>query len=432
MIAFIVAVILLGILVVVHEGGHFVVAKLSRISAPIFSIGFGPKLFSFKKGETEYRISAIPFGGYVKLKGMEPGEYSEEENAFYNKSPLIRLGVVLAGPISNFILGFLIFWLMIVFTGIEVPPFTKVGKVEKGSVAEKSGIEKGDSIIFVNGRQVKDFYDIENLIGKGNVDITFIRDGKQLNAHIPGIKKELGISPFYPPIVGQVEKNSPADSLGLKKGDRILIIGGKKISEWEDMKNIVANAPGKRLTVQWEHNGKILSGNVVPKKVQSLRNDSLVYIGILGIVSYSKTKKIPFYRTFIEGGRRAVYSTYQMLYNLGLIIKRKVSAKALGGPVAIVYLTGKSLEFGWKNLFAFFALISINLFIVNLIPLPPLDGAHALLSLFEIVVRKKPGKKAMQVIEQIGFVIIILLILLVFYNDTIRFGGKFISRFFGK
>ena len=432
MIAFIVAVILLGILVIVHEGGHFIVAKLSRISAPLFSVGFGPKILSFKKGETEYRISAIPFGGYVKLKGMEPGEYSEEENAFYNKSPLIRLGVVLAGPISNFILGFLIFWLMIVFTGIEVPPFTKVGKVEKGSIAEKSGIEKGDSIVYVNGKEVKDFYDIEKSVARGNIDVILIRAGKRLSVHIPKIKKELGISPFYPPIVGQVEKNSPADSLGLKKGDRILIINGKKIYEWENMKSIVANSPGKKLTIQWEHSGKILSGNIIPKKVQSLKDDSLVSIGILGIVSYSKTKRISLYRTFIEGGRRTIYSTYQMLYNLGLIIKRKVPAKALGGPVAIVYLTGKSLEFGWKNLFAFFAFISINLFIVNLIPLPPLDGAHALLSLFEIFTRKKPGKKAMQVIEQIGFVVIIILILLVFYNDTLRFGGKFISRFFRK
>jgi len=432
MIAFIAAVILLGILVVVHEGGHFIVAKLSKISAPIFSIGFGPKLISFKKGETEYRISAIPFGGYVKLKGMEPGEYTEEENAFYTKSPLVRLGVVLAGPFSNFVFGFFIFWMMIVFTGIEVPPFTKVGNIEKTSIAEKAGIEKGDSIISVNGKKVKDFYDIENLVGKGNTDIVLIRAGKRLNFHIPKIKKDLGISPFFLPIVGQVEKHSPADSLGLKRGDRILMINGGKISEWEDMKNIVANSPGERLTIQWKHNNKILSGNIVPKKVQSIKNDSIVSIGILGIVSYGKTRRIPFYLTFIEGGKRAVFSTYQMLYNLGLIIKRKVSAKELGGPVAIVYLTGKSLEFGWKNLFAFFALISINLFIVNLIPLPPLDGAHALLSVFEIISRKKPNKKTMEVIEQIGFVIIILLVILVFYNDTVRFGGKFIHRFFGK
>ncbi len=432
MIAFIVAVILLGILVVVHEGGHFIVAKVSKISAPIFSIGFGPKIFSFKRGETEYRISAIPFGGYVKLKGMEPGEYTEEENAFYSKSPLIRLGVVLAGPISNFILGFLIFWMMIIFTGVEVPPFTKVGGIEKASTAEKSGIEKGDSIISVNGKKVKDFYDIENLIGKGNVEVALIRENKKLDVHIPRIKKGLGILPFFPPIVGQVEKHSPADSLGLKNGDRILMINGKKIDEWEDMKNIVANSPGKRLSIQWKHNGKMFSGNIVPKKAQSIKNDSIISIGILGIVSYSKTKRIPLYLSFIEGGKRAIFSTYQMLYNLGLIIKRKVSAKELGGPVAIVYLTGKSLEFGWKNLFAFFAIISINLFIVNLIPLPPLDGAHALLSLVEMITKKKPNKKAMEIIEQIGFVIIMLLIILVFYNDTVRFGGKFIGRFFGK
>jgi len=432
MVAFIIAIILLGILVIVHEGGHFIVVKILKISAPIFSIGFGPKIFSIKKGETEYRISAIPFGGYVKLEGMEPGEYSQEEGSFYNKSPWIRLGVVLAGPISNFVLGFLIFWGMIVFTGIEVPPFTKVGNVEKGSIAEKLGINEGDSIIFVNDKEVEDFYDVENFVGRGNVDITFIRGGKRFNVHIPKIKKGLGITPFYFPIIGQVEKNSPADSLGLKKGDKILVIDGEKISKWEDMKHIVANSPGKRLTIKWEHNGKILSGNIAPKKVQSLQNDSIVYIGILGIVSSSKTKRIPFYLTFIEGGRRAIFSTYKMLYNLGLIVKRRVSAKALGGPVAIVYLVGKSLEFGWKNLFAFFALISINLFIVNLIPLPPLDGAHALISLFEIVARKKPDKKVMQVVEQIGFIIIIILILLVFYNDTVRFGGKFIHRFLGK
>jgi len=432
MIAFIVAVILLGVLVIVHEGGHFIVAKLSRISAPIFSIGFGPKIISFKKGETEYRLSAIPFGGYVKLKGMEPGENTEDKDAFYNKSPFIRLGVVLAGPFSNFVLGFFIFWLMIVITGIEVPPYTKVGIVEKGSIAEKSGIERSDSIIIVNGREVKDFYDIQRFIGKGNADIVIIRKGKRLNVHIDKIKGNLGISPFFSLIVGQIERHSPADSLGLKRGDRILMIKGKTITEWEEMKNIVANAPEETLSIKWKHNNEILSGNIVPKKVKSIQNDSIVNIGILGIVSFSKTRRIPFYLTFIEGGRRALFSTYQMLYNLGLIIKRKVSAKALGGPVAIVYLTGKSLEFGWKNLFAFFALISINLFIVNLIPLPPLDGAQGLLSIFEIIFRKKPGKKTMQVIEQIGLIVIILLILFVLYNDTVRFGGKFIGKFFGK
>lgn len=432
MIAFIVAIVLLGILVVVHEGGHFIAAKISKISAPIFSIGFGPKILSFKKGNTEYRISAVPFGGYVKLKGMEPGEYSEDEDAFYRKSPWLRLAVVSAGPFSNFILGFFIFWLMIVFTGIEIPPFTKVGQIEKGSIGEKIGMEKGDSIISVNGKKVNDWYDIEHLIGNGNLEIVFVRKGKYFNIHIPEIRKGLGVSPFYPPIVGQVEKNSPADSLGLKRGDRILVIQGQKITEWEDMKKIVSSSPGKRLSIQWERNGNILSGEIIPKKVQTLQNDSLRNVGILGIVSYAKAKKLPFYLTFVESCKRTGFSTYQMLYNLRLIIKRKVSPKALGGPLAIVYLTGKSLEFGWKNLFAFFAFISINLFIVNLIPLPPLDGAHALLSIFEIISKKKPSKKTMQVIEEIGFVIIIILILLVFYNDTIRFGGKFIRRVFRK
>jgi len=412
-ISIIIAVIFLGILVFLHEYAHFIIAKKSGIKVPIFSIGFGPPIYKKQVGETEYRICAIPFGGYVKLSGMEPNELKGEDYEFYSKKPLIRILVLIGGPFANIFTGFLIYLFVIWFAGIDTPRTTMV------EPTSKSVFEKGDKILELNNETIKDWFDIEKYTQDSNTVV--IKRGTE--------RKKLRVSksvmdsllPLFPPVIGGVEKEGPAYKLGLNKGDTILSINGRNIQYWEDMRSIISSSPGESLIITYKSRGEIKKGVIIPTKTKMMQGDSIITIGIIGVLTPFKSKRISLPSSLKFASLQFIDTSTKIFRVFGLLARRKVSPRELGGPLSIVYLTKKSLNWGWKNLFFFLAYITINLGIINLIPIPPLDGSHALLGLIEMITRKKPNQKWLNSLEAIGFFILIFIMLYVTMNDILRF-----------
>jgi regulator of sigma E protease len=346
------AVIGLGLLIVFHEFGHFLLAKLSGVGVLTFSVGFGPKLWVIKKGETEYALSAFPLGGYVKMVGEDPDEEVQQadiEKSFAHKSLLKRVAIVVAGPGFNLLLA--VFLFMVVFTFYGVPMMsTQVSGVEKGSPAERAGIVKGDRIVAIDGDAVKEWEELSQKI-KGS-------GGRALN-------------------------------LQIRRGD--------------ETKNVTVQPTQKE--------GRNIFGE---------RKDDWI-IGIGSQVS-------------IEKGNpglaivKAVYQTYDYakltLMAFYKMILGDVSPRNIGGPILIAQMAGQQAQEGLGSFLAFLAVLSINLGVLNLLPVPVLDGGHLLFFLVEAVIRKPVAVKYREVAQQVGICLLALLMVYAFYNDIVRFFEK--------
>jgi len=413
---------LFTVMVVSHEFGHFVAAKSTGIGVIRFSIGLGPKLLGFRFKGTEYVISLFPIGGYVKMKGMELGEYKGEKDEFYSKSILVRSIVVLAGPFLNLILAFAIYFFSVCFFGIDVTPGTSVDSLlEHPSLSQR--INKGDKIKQVNGIKVSNWYEISQIAQDSGDSLSFIlmRKDSLFSLEIENNKKKgFPLVPLIEPIVGIVEKNSPAYDLGLKSGDLILSANGKQVQSFQDMRAEVIKNPEKEIELEWSRAGKLIKGLVVPRKQQASENGELKNIGFLGVAARTEKLKLSFPASLKEGTQRTVYSVKLIVSVIVMLFRRQISPKTLGGPISIFQLAGESARWGFDFYLGFMALLSINLFILNLIPFPPLDGGHILLFVIEIITKKRPTEKQLQWILQIGFMILLLLIAYVFYNDIMR------------
>lgn len=409
----ILAIILLGLLIFVHEFLHFFIARLSRIGVPVFSIGFGPAIFKFKKNETEFRLCIFPLGGYVKIKGMEPGEIKGEIDDYYSRNPFLRILVVGGGPIANLISGFLIYFITVLIMGIETPKTTLLVPDDTTSV-----FKKGDKIIFMNGKEINDWFEIEkNIEEENSLIISRYERLETLQVRKNEIYK---ISPIFPPVIGGVERDGPAYKVGLQTGDSIISINGENILYWDDLRDRISGASGESLNIVWMRNGKLMNGIVVPKSTKTMVKDSIIEIGVIGIITPFKIKKVGLIGALNIAYIQFTDTSLKIFTTLKMLITRKVSPKELGGPISIVYLTQKTMKWGIKNFIFFVAFISINLGIVNLLPIPPLDGSHIILGLYELILRKKPGANALKILENIGVFILLSLIIFITFNDILR------------
>ncbi|AAC07743.1 RIP metalloprotease RseP [Aquifex aeolicus] len=419
--------ILIGVLVWVHEFGHFLMAKLFRVKVEIFSIGFGPPIFRRQWGETVYQIAALPLGGYVKLYGEE--ENVHDPRAFSTKKPWQKILIALGGPLFNFLFTILVFAL--VYTaGVEVPKYLKepvvVGYVQRDSIAQKIGIKPGDKIIKINGYEVRTWEDLRDALIRLSLDgvkettLFLERNGEvlHLTIKVPNVQKgeELGIAPLVKPVVGGVKKGSPADQVGIKPGDLILEVNGKKINTWYELVEEVRKSQGKAIKLKILRNGKMIEKELIPAKDPKT---GTYFIGL-----FPKTETVVEKKPFGEALASAVNRTWELtvltLKTIAGLITGKVSFQTLGGPIAIAQIAGQAAQSGFIPYLVMMAFISLQLGIFNLIPLPILDGGLILLFAIEWLRGRPLPEKFKEYWQRVGLAIIITLTIFVFINDILR------------
>lgn len=408
------AIIALSILIVSHEFGHFLVAKRSGIGVPEFSLGFGPRLFGWKRGETKYSVRLILFGGYVKMAGEEPGTATGSEIEFLSKPPGVRARVVFFGPLFNLILAVVFYSCINLFFGIGTIDTTIVRTTPKAT-----GLEKYDKILAVNDVPVLDWWEVERGLDRDSDNVLrFLRNGDTLTLSIPPVYVD-SIVPLVPSLLGDIEKIGPAYNAGLKKGDRVIQIDGTEISDWEAMVGIIQKSAGDTLKIVVLRGEDKLTTTVVPEERETKVGKEIKKVGMIGVAMHMKGKKLGL-NSFYQGLKDTGLTIGLTASFLKQLLTRELSPKYLGGPLAIVQLAGQSLSWGLSSFLLFIAFLSCQLGILNLIPFPPLDGGHLLIILIEKIIRRHPSEKVSSIIQMVGFTLIILLMLYVTINDIAR------------
>jgi regulator of sigma E protease len=418
-------ILILSLLILVHEFGHFLMAKLLGIKVLTFSLGFGPKLMGKKWKDTDFLLSLIPFGGYVKMAGDEPEEgkeYKREE--FLGRPVPQRLLVVISGPVANLFLGFILFFVAYSAFGLKTFAGNEIGEVKTDSPAFKAGLKEGDKIIEIDGESFKnwDFFYKKNS-EEGMHRIGILRNGDTLIFEIPyGEDGEIGISPRIPPVVGRVLPGTPASSIGLKEGDTIISLNNLRIKRWEDIVKIVREHPEDTLPIEWKRGGEIFKSHIVPEAYK--KGDQGKTVGRIGIMALTLTYRPSIGEALLISIEKTISSTYLIFQVLYKLIIREVSVKTIGGPVMIGKLVGETSSFGMFSLLILVGLISVNLFVINIIPFPVLDGGHILFYTIEGLRKKPLSPRVQTIIQQVGFGILILLMIAITFFDLARIFKK--------
>jgi len=427
-------IIVLGILIFVHELGHFIIAKRSGVGVLRFSLGFGPKIIGKKIGETEYQISAIPLGGYVKIIGENPEEEVSEKDrgrSFSGKSIRTRVAIIGFGPLMNVLLAF-IFLCLVALIGFKIPAFLeappRVGWVEPDSPGQRGGIRAGDLIIRINDRKVTNwekarFILVSNPNARLRLDVE--REGVIVTKELVPEERGLfgagytGLQPEWPPIIREIIKGDPADLGGLKRDDLILAIDGEEMRHWIQMAMTIWKNPDNILMFKVKRGQEILSFPIRPKAVQSKENT----IGLIGISNPGNTifKRYGPFRAIVWGGSETLELTKRTITVLWRLVVRKISHRMVGGPILIAQMAGSAAKSGIANFMLFIAGLSITLAIINTLPIPILDGGHLLFLGIEAIRRKPIGAKTREFAYRVGLVFIIMLMLFIFYTDITRF-----------
>jgi regulator of sigma E protease len=434
------ALILLGILIFVHELGHFLFAKLAKVRVLKFSLGFGPKVLGKKYGETDYLISAVPLGGYVKMLGEESGdEISTEDRArAYNFQPVgKRILIVLSGPVFNIVFAAFVFALIFV-SGVPVP-YPDIGKVAESSPAARAGLTTGDRVVAIDGNAVKSWDEIEASVNKarGKTLLLTVKRGEAVKdfSVTPEKKPEkdmfgesrkvwdIGISPLLYPDVGEVTKGSPAEKAGLQKGDRIVEIEGTSLKTWQDMTAIIHESPGKPLKFTIKRRDRLTEVTITPEKsTVAVPGEEKKAIGLIGVrpLGNDFIKRYGLLEAMRLGTMRTWDVSVLTVVSIVKLIQRVIPAETIGGPILIFQMAGQQAAHGALSFFTFLAVISINLGVLNLLPIPMLDGGHVLFLLIEAVRRKPVSEKVIMIAQRVGLAAIITLMVFAFYNDIMR------------
>lgn len=349
--------IVLGLLIFVHEFGHFIWAKFFGVKVLKFSLGFGPKLVSRQYGETEYLISAFPLGGYVKMFGENPGELAEEclspgelKRSFATRPVWQRFIIVAGGPVFNLIFAMFLFFIIVWVAGLPQP-----------------------------------------------LDTTTI---------------------------GGVGQDTPAAEAGLLEGDTILAIDGKETAHWEDVSQYIKNSQGREVILTLQRNDQTLDIAVAPR-LETTRNIFGEEVGERYLIGIARSEEVIYEKVgFIKSLQAGISQTWSWMYltvmGLVKIIQKVVPASELGGPILIAKIAGERMEAGWINFLYFMGVLSVNLGILNLLPIPILDGGHLVFFSVEAILRKPLNLRTMEIMQQVGLVLLGTLMIFVFYNDLVR------------
>ncbi len=420
---FIYFLIVIGILVFVHEFGHFIMAKRAGVRVEKFSLGMGPKLFGYKKGDTEYVLSALPLGGYVKMAGENPDEEpTGAADEFQSKTVWQRAKIAATGPLTNILLAFLIMP-FVFMVGTYTLGSAVVGFVEKGSPAEQAGFKVGDVIKKINGRTIVDWEKAEMLIAVNpdtDIKVVIDRNGESTTITLrPKLDSEhnIGTSGLYPDIpveVGKLKAGFPAEKAGVKVNDKIVAVDGKTVYYWNQFSTLIKDSQGKKLELTVEREGKRL-----PVMVTPIEDSGRYVIGVEPIVRMI-FKKYGFFESLSLGFDKTVEFIDVTFITLKKLLTFGLSIKTLGGPVMIAQMSGRAAAAGLSAFLSLLAMISISLGILNLLPIPVLDGGLILFLIIEAIRKKPLSRKVMEVSQSIGAAVLITLIAVVSYNDVMR------------
>jgi regulator of sigma E protease len=428
-------IVTLGVLVLIHELGHFLAAKAFGMRVDRFSIGFPPRAFGKQIGETDYCVSWIPIGGYVKIAGMvdesmdtdfvdgppQPWEYR-------SKPVWQRMIVISAGVIMNLILALVIFWFVQYSVGRNIWQTTTIGVVADSSAAAVAGLHEGDRITEVNGEPVSDWQHMMESIyleaTRGDVNVTVQRNDQRLTLAIPRTlfpdpqSAPFGIGPSHSAIVvGTVSPGKPAEKLGLQPFDTLLVINAVPLRYDQQVRKLVKGNAGKEITVEWKRGSEIHRGSItVPADSLIGIAFGTVYNGAVSHTEYSLLQALPL------GARGMWNMSVIFVQQIGQIVTGKVEfSQSVGGPIKIAQMATQSSEMGPAAYFSFMALLSINLAVLNIAPFPVLDGGHLVMLIYEGVTRKEVPTKVKIGIQKVGMFILLAFMAFVLVNDIIHF-----------
>lgn len=435
LVALVSVVFVLGIMVLVHEFGHYAVAKLCGVRVEVFSIGFGKRLIGFRKGDTDYRISALPLGGYVKMSGENPMEaHTGSPDEFSSHPRWQRLLIAVAGPVMNIVLA------IAILTGVYMRHFPHqvflerapvIGYVAKDTPADKAGIEVGDRITRIENYNTATWEDAQYqiLLNAGQtVRMTVERNGGPVELKLPipsGSDDEqrgfLGFSPDEPVVAARVEENMPAYRAGLRKGDQIVAIDDVHPRSIQAVLDYIQQAKDKPVELGVERDGKMLHFPVTPVLTQ---DGAKIYRIGFSSAPQIREEQLPFTKAFAVSVRDNKKMSMLIVEFLERMVERKVSIKQMSSVVSMAKASGEAAsEPGWSPLLVLMASISVNLGIFNLLPIPILDGGVILLLLIEGALQRDINQQLKERIYQAAFVFLLLFAVLVIFNDIAKLTG---------
>jgi regulator of sigma E protease len=444
-------IIVLGGLIFFHELGHFLVARLFGVGVEKFSLGFGPRIFGKTIGRTDYRLSLIPLGGYVKMIGDEPSAPIEPEDlplSFTHKHVAKRSLIVAAGPLFNLLLALLIYAAINYATGL--PSLTPVVRgVKSYSPAAQAGIEPGDRIVKVGQMEITAWRDIQRVLDKSGgapLEIVYERQAQRKTLTIAPVQVttkdlfgdsnthyDLGISKqsSLAAVVGEVVEGQPAQQAGLKSGDRIVAIDDQRVEQFQILQEIVTQSKGRTLHFTIERGDETVEVDITPvlvkdKNFAGVKQENY-RIGIMfnrGDTPQSEHDIMSIdlnpFEALYEGVKQVWFISDLSVRFFAKMIQGKVGMESVGGPIRIAKMTNEQAKEGLGQLLRFAAAISIQLAILNLLPIPVLDGGHLLFYGIEAILRRPVKTRTREAAQQIGIFVLLLMMIFVFYND-IRF-----------
>ena len=418
----------LGVLIFVHELGHFLMARRIGVRVLTFSLGFGPKLLSVKRGDTEYCISAVPLGGYVKMAGENPEDSrTGAADEFLSKGKWQRFQVLVMGPVMNLLLAVVVM-AVVLYQGAPAPRFEQesvvIGTFADNSVGQKAGLQVGDRVTSVDGKPVDTWDQFSMAIvpkAKREVTLGFMRNGQAGQVIVvPDAQGkyemgDIGIQPTLHPEVVEVSPGQPAAEAGLQKGDAVLGAGGEPNVSYDRLIELIRASEGKPLPLQIRRAEAEKSITVTPRNI-----GGKVMMGAkLGSYETRTIEPTPLQAVKLSLQKNWEWTTL-IAGTLRGLFTRETSVKQLMGPVAIADLSGAAAEAGWIPLFSLMAMISLNLGLLNLMPIPVLDGGHIFILALEGLARRDFSMRVKEKMLLAGFVLLLMLMVTVIYNDLMR------------